>query len=289
MHAPAKINITLEIVGSRDDGNHLIRSIMQSVDLYDEVAVTINNNQKIKIVCNDLEIPKDERNTAYIAAVEFFKYTEIEPVGLNIVIDKKIPTKAGLGGGSSDAAAVIHTLNDIFDAGLSIDQMCEIGEKVGADVPFCVVSGTALVEGIGEILTELPNIPDCYIVIVKPDESVSTALAFKEYDENVVDKIFDVDQAEIVVASIVAGDLENITSNVANDLLPIAKRLAPKVEYIIEEMQKCDPMCASMSGSGSACFAIFDKKRDAEKCGDFFEDQGYKNVFLCKPLEKRDF
>ena len=173
--APAKINLTLDVTGKRPDGYHNILSIMQSVDLYDTITVTDNDSGQITVSCNYEGVPCDEKNICYKAAERFFIATRNEGQGVHIDIDKIIPTQAGLAGGSTDGAAVLMGLNKMFDAFLKPDELQEIAEKIGADVPFCLVGGTKYATGIGTKLQKMPNFLASHIVICKPDNvSVST-------------------------------------------------------------------------------------------------------------------
>ena len=181
--APAKINLTLDVTGKRPDGYHNILSIMQSVDLYDTITVTDNDSGQITVSCNYEGVPCDEKNICYKAAERFFIATRNEGQGVHIDIDKVIPTQAGLAGGSTDGAAVLMGLNKMFDAFLKPDELQEIAEKIGADVPFCLVGGTKYATGIGTKLQKMPNFLASHIVICKPDNvSVSTAEAYKKVD-----------------------------------------------------------------------------------------------------------
>ena len=175
--APAKINLFLDIRGKRSDGYHIVSMVMQSISLCDEITVSRTDDGDIKIVCSDENIPLDETNTVYKAVELFFKETEKENKGIEIKIKKNIPTEAGLGGGSTDAAAVLHALNKLYDTELSRKELAEIGAEIGADVPFCVYGGTMSASGIGTILSPLPDLPECYLVIVKPNIGVCTEQA----------------------------------------------------------------------------------------------------------------
>ncbi|MBR2640543.1 MAG: 4-(cytidine 5'-diphospho)-2-C-methyl-D-erythritol kinase [Oscillospiraceae bacterium] len=178
--APAKINLFLDIVGKLPNGYHEIESVMQTVDLFDYVKV--EKDDKITVDCNN-NAPEGENNIAFKAAKLFFERTEIKS-GAKISIDKRIPMQAGMAGGSADAAAVLFGLNKIFGEPLYEEELCEIGAKCGADVPFSIKGGTMLAEGIGEKLSSLPEMADCWLVIVKPDISMSTPESYKYYDEH---------------------------------------------------------------------------------------------------------
>ncbi|WP_294911766.1 4-(cytidine 5'-diphospho)-2-C-methyl-D-erythritol kinase, partial [uncultured Eubacterium sp.] len=180
--AYAKINLLLDIVATRKDGYHDLFMIMQSVGIYDTVTVSKQKGRKITLSCNLDSIPVDEKNIAYKAAVAFFDAYKIKNTGIHIDIVKRIPHAAGLAGGSADGAAVIKALNEIYKTNLSDKELCKIGVKVGADVPFCITGGTLLSQGIGEVLTPVKPLRRCFIVLAKPDFGVNTGYAYKQFD-----------------------------------------------------------------------------------------------------------
>ena len=200
----AKVNLTLDVLDRREDGYHNLRSIMQTVSLHDDVHVTVGcegwqihcyrevlppdadeTTEPELVTCN---LPQDKENLAWKAAEAFYARTGKTPEGLEIFINKRIPTEAGLGGGSADAAAVLRGLNRYYGDPLSIAALCETGEAVGSDVPFCVLCGTAQVEGRGELLTQIPGVPEFFVVVCKPDFSVSTAELYAKLDEEFIEK-----------------------------------------------------------------------------------------------------
>lgn len=277
--APAKVNLTLDITGRRDDGYHFMRMIMQSVSLHNVITINcVPGGEDVSILCSSAEVCTDESNTAYKAAMAFFQFLHQPVPGLEIVIENNIPFMAGLGCASADAAAVLVGLNHITGAGLSSQELCEIGVKVGADVPFCILGGTQLVEGIGEIFTPLPNLTECYIVIAKPDESVSTAEAFARYDRIGVERRPDTDG---MIGSIVAGDIPGVGEKLLNVFEELD--LPASIGEIRRLMMENDALGAAMSGSGSAVFGIFDLKGKAKRCVRTLEENGY-TVHLTKPV-----
>ena len=181
VHAPAKINLTLDIVGVREDGYHLLESIFQTVSVYDTITVKTKWGKSITLVADGCDCPA-EKNTAYKAAMAFFRYTGLKK-GVKITVKKRIPQQAGMGGGSADAAAVLRALNRHYGNPLSIPALAELGAQVGSDVPFCTLCGTAMAEGRGERLRKLPDMPDCVFVVCKPEFSVSTPELYKKIDE----------------------------------------------------------------------------------------------------------
>lgn len=274
--ANAKINLTLDVIGRRDDGYHLIRSVMQSISLCDEVRLSFTNNKTISLSCSDGRIPCDERNTVYKACVKFFNFTGLTNPGIEIFIDKHIPSEAGLGGGSSDAAAIIKLLDKAFETKLSLDQMIMIGSQVGADVPFCIVSGTALCEGLGEIVTPLKDIRKYYVLLVKPDFGVSTPLAYKMFDEkSVVSK----NSTNIMLDAIL--DHDNISNLLSNDLESAID--SKDIDAIKNELIEFGANSSLMSGSGSCVYGLFSDEEYAFTAFNKLKDK-YPFVFLSETI-----
>ncbi len=263
VRTPAKINLTLDIMGKRTDGYHFMKTVMQSISIYDSVTLEQNTTGGITVFCNSDNVPSDETNTAFKAAKAFFEYAEIKNQGLQIIIDKKIPVQAGLAGGSADAAGVIVGLNELYNAELSVNELCEIGVKVGADVPFCIVGGTALAEGIGELLTPLPDLSDCFIVVAKGEKGISTAEAFEKIDSGLVSNHPDSDGMIAAVASGHIPEIAPLCLNVFENVTSLSD-----IDEIKEVMNQNHALCAVMSGSGSSVFGIFEKKRYANACED---------------------
>lgn len=277
--APAKINLSLDVLRRRPDGYHDVSMVMQAVSLYDYVTVELTDTKDIEIVCDYPGVPCDEHNIAHKAAKGFFNYTKTENPGIIITIEKYIPTQAGLAGGSADGAGVIVALNKLFSAHLTEDEMCEIGSKVGADVPFCIIGGTRLASGTGTTLEKLISIPRCNLVICKPDFSVSTAEAYSRIDKaNLSHPEF---TAEMVKA-IYARDIYMVSTTLLNDF-EIALNL-DGINDIKKIMLKNKALGACMSGSGSAVFAMFHNEKKAEKCADILK-KSYEHVFQCEPVK----
>lgn len=258
--APAKINLTLNIEGRREDGYHLLSSVFQSVSLADEVTLEIADGvDGIMLAVSDPSVPADERNTAYKAAAVFYEAL-CKRACVRIYVEKVIPQQAGLGGGSADAAAVLVGLNALYGDPFSQKELCALGEKVGADVPFCIVGGTAFVEGIGEIITPLKPLPSCYALVAKPPIGVSTKEAYAAVDSK---QTVLADQ-ETMLAAITAGDLHTVGAHLSN---AFEQALAiPEVEELLAVMRKSKPLGAMMSGSGSAVYALFDDMTLAKAC-----------------------
>ena len=257
--APAKINLTLNMEGRRADGYHLLSSVFQAISLSDTVVLTNRDEEGIVLSLSDPKLPCDERNTAYKAARVFFEYTGIAP-SVSVYVEKRIPQQAGLGGGSSDAAGVLVGLNELYDAGLSLRELCMLGEKVGADVPFCIVGGTAMVTGIGEIIEPLVPLPACHIVVAKPEVGVSTAEAYRA-----VDSVETVRADQSAMRSAIEnGDIAAVgllLSNAFEQALSI-----PEVENLLSSMRAFSPLGCRMSGSGSAVYALFADAHCAAAC-----------------------
>ncbi|SDN70233.1 4-(cytidine 5'-diphospho)-2-C-methyl-D-erythritol kinase [Acetanaerobacterium elongatum] len=277
IEAPAKINLTLDITGVRHDGYHILRTVMQTVTLCDYLLLRKTPSGGIQLKCDHEELCCDETNLACRAASAFFAYTDIPPVGVQIVIEKNIPLEAGLAGGSADAAAVLMGLNVLFDTGLSDRTLCELGLPLGADVPFCIMGGTMQGEGIGEILEPLPSLPKCYFVIAKPESGVNTKEAYALFDrENPIRR----PDNDMMVAALAAGSLEHIGNQLCNVLEGVCP--LPEVSRIKQTMLECGALGAAMSGSGSAVFGLFENKGDARHCLSILNDH-YGAVFLAKP------
>jgi len=259
--APAKLNLALNITGIRDDGYHLMSMVMQAIDLCDIIELKKNDNGTIKISCDKSSLPCDSTNIAYRAAEAFFEYTGETNHGVTINITKNIPMQAGLGGGSADGAAVLVGLNHMYSAGLAQGELCKIGLPVGADIPFCINGGTALAEGIGEILTPMPLLPECHIVVAKPAAGINTAQAFKKYDSMGSKRSADINK---IKDAVFAGDLRAVCANMYNVLQEVAE--LPEIDSLCKKISGYGALGAMMSGSGSAVFGIFDSKKNAKRC-----------------------
>ena len=184
--AYAKLNLTLDVLGKRDDGYHDLQSVMQTISIRDDIEIDVGTGKPWNLLCSDEEIPADETNLAWKAAKVYCEAMKKDPNGLEIRITKRIPSGAGMGGGSADAAAVLRALNRYYGDPLSIFALAELGAQVGSDVPFCTLCGTAMVEDRGERLRKLPDMPDCVFVVCKPDFSASTPELYQKLDESVI-------------------------------------------------------------------------------------------------------
>ncbi len=276
----AKINLTLDVLGKREDGYHDLSSIMQTVSIRDDIEIDIGTGKPWKLTCDKEHIPADERNLAWKAAKVFFDATGKDPDGLEIRIIKRIPSEAGLGGGSADAAAVLRALNAHYNAPLSILALAELGALVGSDVPFCVLGGTVKVEGRGERLCKLPDMPDCFIVVCKPDFSCSTAELYKKLDESAIAKRPDTAAME---AAIYAGDIGKIAENIWNVFDPVVTSEHLELNYIKSICNSYGAVAHQMTGSGSAVFALTDSFEYAAVICNMLKDN-YPQVYICKPV-----
>ena len=276
----AKINLTLDVLGKREDGYHDLKSVMQTISIRDDVEIDVDTGKPWVLKIDVDGIPTDGRNLAWKAAEVFFEQTKRTTTGLEIRITKRIPMEAGLGGGSADAAAVLRALNRHYENPLSIMALAEIGALVGSDVPFCVLCGTAMVEGRGERLRKLPDLPDCCFVVCKPDFSVSTPELYKKIDEVAIAKRPDHQAME---SALLAGDLGKIAENVYNVFDPVVTADHLELNYIKSIFNSYGSITQQMTGSGSAVFAIVpDFEFAAVICNMLKEN--YPQVFIAKPV-----
>lgn len=276
----AKINLMLDIVNKRTDGYHDLFMIMQSIGIYDTITVSQTKSKKITLSCNIDDIPLDESNIAYKTADAFFKSTGIKNSGINIDIIKRIPHAAGMAGGSADGAGVLVALNQLFEAGLTDDELCAIGVKIGADVPFCIKGGTLLAQGIGDVLNKVKPLRKCYILIAKPDCSVNTAYAYRQFDE--CGKTHTPDKLGMLYA-MQSRDLKEICSKMENVFEQFIA-VDNKVE-IKDVMRSNGAVGVCMSGSGPTVFGIFDDKALAEKAACELEFLA-KDIIITTPVSK---
>lgn len=276
LKALAKINIGLDVLGKREDGYHDVRMIMQTIHLYDRVEIKKTRSPHIRVETNLYYLPVNEDNLVYRAAKlmkDEFKIKE----GVRIVLQKFIPVAAGLAGGSSDAAAVLVGMNRIFNLGLKQNKLMELGLRLGADVPFCIMRGTALAEGIGEKLTALPAMPKCPVLIAKPAISVSTKFVYENL--RLYDGIEhpDIDQ---IINGIRRKNLRDIAQNMGNILETVTVPSYPVIQDIKKLMRENGALNAMMSGSGPTVFGLFQSEKDIRKAYDALKQSGLaKNVY----------
>lgn len=278
--AYAKVNLTLDVLGKRPDGYHDLQSVMQTISLRDDIEIDIGTGKPWKLVCSREDIPCDERNLAWKAAKVYCEAMNKDPDGLEIRITKRIPSQAGLGGGSADAAAVLRALNEHYGSPLSIMALAELGAQVGSDVPFCVVGGTAMVEGRGERLRMLPAMPDCVFVVCKPDFSISTPELFKKIDEKAIAKRPDNRAME---SAILSGDLGRVAENLCNVFDPVVTEDHLELNYIKSIFNSYGSVGQQMTGSGSAVFCLVPEFEFAAVICNMLRDN-YPQVFIAKPV-----
>lgn len=277
--AYAKVNISLDIIEKRkSDGYHLLRMIMQNIDLYDEITV---EKQKcgITIKCNKPYVPTDERNLAYKVAKLFKDKFNIEE-GVCISIKKNIPVAAGLAGGSTDGAAVLKAMNEMFNVNASDEELMELGLELGADIPYCIKGGTALCEGIGEKVTQLKPFKDKILVLVKPPFGVSTKFVYQEFN---LEKVLNNPKTEELIEAMAKDDLDYVCSNMKNLLENVTLRKHKILISIKEEMKFLGAKGAMMSGSGPTVFAIFDDMLKAQRCFEKMKEK-YDDVFITRTI-----
>ena len=273
-----KVNIYLDVVGKREDGYHLLSMIMQNIDLYDEIEV---EKQECGIIleCNKSYVPVDNRNLAYKAA-EIFKERYDIVDGVKINIEKNIPVSAGLAGGSTDAAAVLKVMNKLFNVNATEEELMELGLKLGADIPYCIHGGTALCEGIGEIITPIKPFRDKIVVLVKPAFGVSTKEVYKNFN---LEKVKQHPKTAEIINAIENDDLNFVASNMKNLLENVTLRKHKILIKIKEEMNACGAINSMMSGSGPTVFAFFDDMLKAQRCFEKMKKK-YSDVFITRTI-----
>ncbi|RST82906.1 4-(cytidine 5'-diphospho)-2-C-methyl-D-erythritol kinase [Blautia sp. SG-772] len=281
LQAFAKINLGLDVLGKREDGYHEVCMIMQTIRMYDQLDMRKSVEPGIHLTTNKKYIPVDENNLVWRAAKLMMDTCGIME-GVSIHLHKVIPVAAGMAGGSSDAAATLVGMNRLFHCGLSKEKLMELGVQIGADVPYCVLRGTALAEGIGEKLTVLPPMPDCWILIGKPGISVSTKYVYTTLDLNTDTVHPDIDGMKKALED---GNLYGITERMGNVLQDVTIPAYPEVERIKEQMKTLGAVNAMMSGSGPTVFGIFDNEEKAqEACQKLRESGSCQQVFLTVPF-----
>lgn len=261
LKALAKINLSLDVVRRREDGYHEVRMIMQTINLYDKLSLKKSNTPGIRITTNSSFLPTDENNLVYKAAKLLMDEFQVEE-GIDIYLQKFIPVAAGMAGGSSDAAAVLFGVNRLFQLGLSKSQLMERGVKIGADVPYCIMRGTALAEGIGEKLTPLNPPPQCFVLIAKPNISVSTKFVYENLNANQLKVHPDIDG---MIEEINHNNLYGVAEKMGNVLETVTIKEYPIIEEIKNVMKEKGAVNAMMSGSGPTVFGLFETKEQAEE------------------------
>ena len=261
LKALGKINLGLDVLGKRENGYHDVRMVMQTVYLYDQIWMVKTKEPGIRLSTNLFYLPVNENNLAYRAAELLMKEFGIQE-GIKIILDKHIPVAAGMAGGSSNAAAVLFGMNRMFSLGLSQKELMERGVSLGADVPYCIMRGTVLAEGIGEKLTPLPPMPRCFVLLAKPSISVSTKMVDEKLDSHEIAKHPDIDG---IIEGLKGRDLLSVAACMGNVLEKVTVEAYPVINEIKEVMKKQGALNAMMSGSGPTVFGLFDDKKKAKK------------------------
>ena len=270
LEARAKINLGLDVLGKREDGYHEVRMVMQTIGIYDRLILTKIPEEEIRITSNLAFLPVNENNLIY-KAIKLLKDEYHFPGGVSVDLNKFIPVAAGMAGGSTDAASTMFGVNRLFGLNLSMGKMMELGVRLGADVPYCVMRGTALAEGIGEKLTRITPVPHMWILIAKPQINVSTRLVYEQLDMGGIQKHPDIDG---IIRAIEAQDVVRIAQSMGNVLENVTVPLYPVIETIKQDMLSHGAINAMMSGSGPTVFGIFPDEQTTLACQAFLKEKG---------------
>ena len=270
LKARAKINLGLDVLGKREDGYHEVRMVMQTIGIYDRLILTKIPEEEIRITSNLAFLPVNENNLIY-KAIKLLKDEYHFPGGVSVDLNKFIPVAAGMAGGSTDAASTMFGVNRLFGLTLSMGKMMELGVRLGADVPYCVMRGTALAEGIGEKLTRITPVPHMWILIAKPQINVSTRLVYEQLDMGGIQKHPDIDG---IIRAIEAQDVVRIAQSMGNVLENVTVPLYPVIETIKQDMLSHGAINAMMSGSGPTVFGIFPDEQTTLACQAFLKKKG---------------
>lgn len=271
LKALAKINLGLDVLGKREDGYHNVRMVMQSIYLYDNVRIQQKRAPGIELVSNLYYLPTDSGNIAYKAAQMLMEEFGL-PGGIRITLEKHIPVAAGMAGGSSNAAAVLFGMNRLYGLGLSQQELMERGVRLGADVPYCIMRGTVLAEGIGEKLTILPSMPKCAVLIAKPPISVSTKVVYEALDSMEIIRHPDIDG---LLLALEKGSLKDAAACMGNVLEDVTITRYPVINDIKQEMIDAGALNAMMSGSGPTVFGLFENKMLAREAQERIRKKGF--------------
>lgn len=287
LKALAKINLGLDVLRRKEDGYHEVKMIMQTIQLHDQIHMKKIQEDEIRIHTNLYYLPNNENNLAYKAA-KMLKDEFHLPGGVSINLKKVIPVAAGMAGGSSDAAAVLYGMNKMYGLKLSMQELMDRGVKLGADVPYCIMRGTALAEGIGEKLTKLPAMPKCHILIAKPPINVSTKFVYENLHANDL-KPEEHPQVDAQLEALEEGDLEKLVAHMGNVLERVTVPEYPVINEIKELMTANGALGAMMSGSGPTVFGIFTEYAKAKAAYQAIEKSGLsKQIYLTAPYNQRE-
>lgn len=281
LKAYGKINLGLDVLGRRSDGYHEVKMIMQSVKLFDNLIMTKTNNPGITIKTNLGFLPTNENNLVYKAISVLREEFNIKE-GVNVELNKYIPVAAGMAGGSADCAAALYGMNLLFELGLSKQDLMDRGVKLGADVPYCILRGTALSEGIGEVLSKLPAMPKCYILIAKPPINVSTKLVYEKLDAQLINSHPNIDG---IITGLEEGNIHEIADNMGNILEVVTVKEYPIIDDIKKAMIELGAINSLMSGSGPTVFGLFEDISIAKKAAKVIRNRKLvKQVYVVEPF-----
>lgn len=270
LKARAKINLGLDVLGKRENGYHDVRMVMQTIGIYDRLIMTKIPEDEIRIISNLSFLPVNENNLIY-KAIKMLKDEYHFQGGVEVNLNKFIPVAAGMAGGSTDAASAMFGVNRLYRLGLSTKKMMDLGVNLGADVPYCVMRGTALAEGIGEKLTKLPAVPHMWLLVAKPPINVSTRIVYESLDMNGVTEHPDIDG---IIQAVKDQDVNAIAAKMGNVLENVTIPLYPVIDTIKQDMLSHGAINAMMSGSGPTVFGIFPDEQTALQCQAFLKDKG---------------
>ena len=281
-NAYAKVNLALDVLRRREDGYHDVCMIMQNLSLYDTLTFTMEEADALAITlsCDKEFVPCDERNLIYKAIVLMGETYHLTG-NIHVELVKRIPVEAGMAGGSTDCAAAFHAMRELYGLDVSDQELMKLGVKLGADVPYCIMAKTALSEGIGEVLTEVAPLPDCYVVVAKPTISVSTKMVYENLHANELQHHPDVAG---MIEALKQGDLSGVASRMENVLETVTTKLYPQIEEIKQTMKESGAENAIMSGSGPTVFGLYREKAIAEQAAEKIRQQyGLSEVYVTQP------
>lgn len=277
--APAKINLSLDVTGRLENGYHTLEMIMQTISLYDEVVLH-KAGEGIEIICDNPFVPVGENNICHKAARAFFNRTGF-PGGVKIGLSKKIPHGAGLAGGSSDAAAVLKGLNVMYSAGLSTEELLELGLECGADVPFCITEGTCFAEGIGERLTKLPSFAGFSVIVIVPEFAVSTAWVYRNFR---MDDCVKRPDSKKLIEAVKNRDINTLAQGMVNVLESVTVVKYPEIEGIKRDIKRNGALGSLMSGSGPSVFGLFESENSAQKAFRVLKNR-YRYIYMVSTVD----
>ena len=281
-NAYAKVNLALDVLRRREDGYHDVCMIMQNLSLYDTLTFTMEeaDTLAITLLCDKEFVPCDERNLIYKAIVLMGETYHLTG-HIHVELVKRIPVEAGMAGGSTDCAAAFHAMRELYGLDVSDQKLMKLGVKLGADVPYCIMAKTALSEGIGEVLTEVAPLPDCFVVVAKPTISVSTKMVYENLHANELQHHPDVAG---MIEALKQGDLSGVASRMENVLETVTTKLYPQIEEIKQSMKETGAENAIMSGSGPTVFGLYRGKAIAEQAAEKIRQQyGLSEVYVTQP------